>query len=412
MADALSMKKARRKEESVLPAVARFAAGVVLLLAALLFVSSQAIAASPQDQLDSAKTKLERAEEREGVLTTTLSQYSTEIGEFEGQVAALRSREAVAREELDVKEAELTRATAELSVGKQELASARAHLKRALVTLRERLVAIYESGSPDVINVLLSSNGYSDFTARTEYLAAIQNQDDAIASRVRRLRDEARSTVQRLRAAEETIAAARDEIAAREQELARARASAEARQAQLIAVRAERQSALEEVKLEADEFSANVQSIQQQIAEEINRASSSIPLPAGPPAQGASSSGLIWPVEGVITSGFGPRWGSFHPGLDIGVAEGTPIHAAASGTVVLMQSEAESGGYGNYTCIDHGGGLSTCYAHQTSFATSLGAGVSQGEVIGYVGNTGFSTGPHLHFEVRVNGEPQDPLGYL
>ncbi len=76
------------------------------------------------------------------------------------------------------------------------------------------------------------------------------------------------------------------------------------------------------------------------------------------------------------------------------------------------KSEAESGGYGNYTCIDHGGGLSTCYAHQTSFATSLGASISQGEVIGYVGNTGFSTGPHLHFEVRANGEPQDPLGYL
>ncbi len=101
-----------------------------------------------------------------------------------------------------------------------------------------------------------------------------------------------------------------------------------------------------------------------------------------------------------------------HEGIDIAVPEGTPIRAAADGTVILMQSEAESGGYGNYTCIDHGGGLSTCYAHQSSFATSVGAGVSQGDLIGYVGNTGHSYGPHLHFEVRINGTPTDPLGYL
>ncbi len=397
----------------MLSALARFSAGVVFLLAAPLFVSGQAGAASPRDRLDSAETKLERAEEREGVLTSTLSQYGSEIDELEGQVAALRSREAVAREELSTKEAELDRATAELNVGKQELASARAHLKRALIVFRERLVAMYESGSPDVVSMLLSSEGYADFAARSEYVSAIQGQDEAVAGRVRDLRDEAKRTVQRLRAAEERVEAARDEIAAREQELAQARASAEARQAQLIAVREERQQALERVKLERDEFGARVASIQQQIAEEINQASSSVPLPAGPPAGGASSSGLIWPVEGVITSGFGPRWGSFHPGLDIGAAEGTPIYAAASGTVVLLQSEAESGGYGNFTCVDHGGGgLSTCYAHQSSFATSSGASVSQGEVIGYVGNTGFSTGPHLHFEVRVSGEPQDPLGYL
>jgi murein DD-endopeptidase MepM/ murein hydrolase activator NlpD len=101
-----------------------------------------------------------------------------------------------------------------------------------------------------------------------------------------------------------------------------------------------------------------------------------------------------------------------HEGIDIGAAEGTPIRAAAAGTVVLIQSEASSGGYGNFTCVDHGSGLSTCYAHQSSIATSSGAHVGQGEVIGYVGNTGHSFGAHLHFEVRYNGAPVDPLGYL
>ena len=131
-------------------------------------------------------------------------------------------------------------------------------------------------------------------------------------------------------------------------------------------------------------------------------------LPAGTPGA-ASAAGMIWPVNGILTSGFGYRWGRMHEGIDIAVAEGTPIFAAASGTVILA---AYSGGYGNYTCIDHGGGLSTCYGHQSGFAVSSGSSVSQGQVIGYSGNTGSSTGPHLHFEVRINGAATDPLGYL
>ncbi|MBS1892833.1 MAG: peptidoglycan DD-metalloendopeptidase family protein, partial [Actinobacteria bacterium] len=264
----------------------------------------------------------------------------------------------------------------------------------------------------DIVSILVSSGDMSELAATSEYVSRIQSADEAVVDRVRSLRDQASRTTLRLEGAAEQIEATRDQIAAREHELAQARASVEARQGELVATRADRQSTLDQVEVEADHFGANVRALQQKISEEITQASSSVPLPAGPAAGGISSSGLIWPVEGVITSGFGPRWGSFHPGIDIGVPEGTPIKAAASGTVVLMQSEAESGGYGNYTCIDHGGGLSTCYAHQSSFATSLGAAVGQGEVIGYSGNTGMSTGPHLHFEVRVNGEPQDPLGYL
>lgn len=121
---------------------------------------------------------------------------------------------------------------------------------------------------------------------------------------------------------------------------------------------------------------------------------------------------MIWPVDGMLTSTFGPRWGSSHAGIDIAAADGTPIRAADSGTVILLQSEAESGGYGNYTCVDHGNATSTCYAHQSGFNTSMGATVRQGETIGYVGNTGNSFGAHLHFEVRINGVPTDPLSYL
>jgi murein DD-endopeptidase MepM/ murein hydrolase activator NlpD len=168
--------------------------------------------------------------------------------------------------------------------------------------------------------------------------------------------------------------------------------------------------ALESISSTEEELDGDVAEIQSEIAAQLSGYGSS-PLPAGPIVPGAGGT-LIWPVNGPVVSGFEMRWGRPHTGVDIAVPAGTPIRAAASGSVVLLQSDSESGGYGNFTCVDHGGGLSTCYAHQSSFAVSAGQSVSQGEVIGYVGCTGHCFGDHLHFEVRINGEPTDPMGYL
>jgi len=393
----------------------RLCLGATLALAALALVvllASSSLAASTEDRLDHAEAKLDHAEEREGVLTTTIARFDRRIDAYEDELSSLRSREEAVRVELAETQAELERARAELVEGRQQLAEARARLRRALIVLRERLVAIYESGDPDMVSILLGSTDYSEFVARSEYLAQIQNQDESIVDHVRQLRNAKQAMVLRLQRAAAAITQARDEIAAHEEELASTREAVEVQRGELVTVRGERQHALSQVKVEVDRFSTDIRALQAKIAEELAKASASYPTIAAPPPGDPSAAGLIWPVQGVLTSPFGPRWGSFHPGIDIGADEGTPIQAAASGTVVLLQSEAESGGYGNYTCIDHGGGLSTCYAHQVEFATSLGASVTQGQVIGYVGNTGFSTGPHLHFEVRINGEPQDPLGYL
>jgi murein DD-endopeptidase MepM/ murein hydrolase activator NlpD len=110
-----------------------------------------------------------------------------------------------------------------------------------------------------------------------------------------------------------------------------------------------------------------------------------------------------------MTSPFGYRWGRMHEGIDLGCAYGAPLYAAAAGTVVYA---GWMGGYGNLVVIDHGGGISTAYGHNTSVAVATGQSVSQGQVVAYSGNTGNSTGPHIHFEVRVNGGAVDPLGYL
>ena len=122
-----------------------------------------------------------------------------------------------------------------------------------------------------------------------------------------------------------------------------------------------------------------------------------------------SAAGFIWPVHGTLTSGVGPRWGRMHEGIDISGGSGTPIAAAASGTVILA---GWNGGYGQLVVVDHGGGLSTAYAHLSSIAVSVGQQVGQGSVVGGMGTTGHSTGVHLHFEVRVGGAAVNPIGYL
>ncbi|HVD41615.1 MAG TPA: peptidoglycan DD-metalloendopeptidase family protein [Solirubrobacterales bacterium] len=381
------------------------------LLASCLLTAATAPAKSNSEKLEAVEEKIGKAEEREGLLTSDIAAMGDEISALEGQVSALRNQEAAAEEELAAKEAELQEAEAELKEALERLDTLKARLKRALVNLRERLVAIYTYGTTDITEVILSSEDYGDMVARTAYFDAINESDEALAERVRSLRDEAKKLVRQRKIAKLTIEDARDAIAAKEQRLEATRSTLESREGALLSARSERRQALKSIENDVDEHEEIAADLRAQIAQEIAEATGGVALPAGP-MPSPSAAGFIWPVEGTVTSGFGYRWGRMHEGIDISVPEGTPIRAAADGTVILEQSEYESGGYGNYTCVDHGGGLSTCYAHQSSFAVSTGASVNQGDVIGYSGNTGHSTGPHLHFEVRINGAPTDPLGYL
>jgi murein DD-endopeptidase MepM/ murein hydrolase activator NlpD len=381
---------------------------LAVLLAALVLSlrAGRAPAESVQSQLDAKQNQLDKVVQHKGVLTTTISHYSDRIGNLEGQVAALRNRQAAVQQKLDGKQAQLDRAMAVLKREKAHLVVVRGHLKRALVGLRQRLVSMYESGTPDLITVLLNSTGWSDLVTRTEYMNRLQNQDQLLIGRVRQLRNESRAVVDRLRTVRDRITAARDAIAAHKQELVRTRSSIEAQQSKLVRARGKREDALAKIRAKEQELDGAVANLQAKIAARLAPGNA---LPAGP-IQGGSS-GIIWPVNGPIVSGFGWRFGhtEFHEGVDIAVPTGTPIRAAASGTVAIA---APTGGYGNYTCIDHGGGLSTCYGHQESFAVSGGQRVSQGQVIGYSDCTGHCFGPHVHFEVRINGQAVDPMGYL
>ena len=376
---------------------------LLLTLAAFLLLGLAVVAHAPaedlQGKLDEKQDKLDQAEGKKELLTTEVSRYNEQIEQLTGEVAALRNREAAVQADLDEAQAELDSAQHDLKV-------LRERLRRSIDALEDRLVDIYKADEPDAITAILESDGYDDALSRYEYLQTLQSQNSDLVGRVRELRDDTADVVERVRTT-------RDSILSKREELRRTRESLEEREAELDAARARSKDALSRVGSHVEELHSDVSDIEDEIQKQLAAAaladSGVAALPAGAVQQ--AGGGFIWPVNGPIVSPFGMRWGRLHAGVDIAVPAGTPIRAAKAGTIVLNQTEAESGGYGNYTCIDHGGGVSTCYAHQSSFAITSGS-VDQGEVIGYVGCTGHCFGDHLHFEVRVNGVPADPMGFL
>jgi murein DD-endopeptidase MepM/ murein hydrolase activator NlpD len=303
---------------------------------------------------------------------------------------------------------------ADLRAERARLARLRARLLEARRTLSQRLVELYKADKPDVVTVVLNANGFEDLLERTEFMQRISHQDARIIDIVRTAKADATATAARLDGLEKHAARVTREIQGRRDQVSAVRVGLVDRRDTVQSVRSRKFALLRSSrdrrhKLEDDV--ASLVSAQRKIEAKLAGLGSGS-LPAGPVKPG--SGGLIWPVNGPITSPFCERraWESCHPGIDIGVATGTPIRAAASGKVVLMQPESASGGYGNFTCIQHTASLSTCYAHQSRFGTSMGASVSQGQVIGYVGCTGRCFGPHLHFETRINGSVVNPMNYL
>jgi peptidoglycan hydrolase CwlO-like protein len=254
------------------------AALVLTIVCAMAAGGSSAPAETLQEKYDDTQGKLSDLRESETSLTDTIAEQNRAIDSMIGEVSALRQEQAQIEAELAAKQDELEAATKELEADKRHLAEVRARLQRALDVLRDRLVAIYESGSPDMLNVVLESASWSEVSARADYLSQIQDYDDSVAARVKGLRDEARAAVERMTAVRLRIKDARDAIAVKEREVAEARQSAEVRFAELKEAQAARQSALEELESRSSALSNDLASISEQMA------STGAPVPATAPA--------------------------------------------------------------------------------------------------------------------------------
>ncbi len=249
---------------------------------ALAAAGSSAPAETLQQKYDATQGKLSHVRRSESALSETIAEQNRAIDSMLGEVSALRQRQAALEGELAAKQRELDAATAKLEADRRRLARVRARLHRALRVLRARLVAIYESGSPDMLNVVLESASWSEVSTRADYLNRIQSYDDSVAARVKQLRDQARSAVRRMAAVRAQIKDARDAIAVKEREVARARSSAEARFAELKEAQAARRRALEALESRAEALGNNLASISEQLASSGTPAPSAAPAPLTP----------------------------------------------------------------------------------------------------------------------------------
>jgi len=386
-----------------LAALALAGLGLIAVPRASRSESFQAIQSSIQEK----QGAIDNARAKEGVLTGDISALSKRIRSLTREIGTLRRREARVQNTLDARRAQLARVQARYQREHERFIALRRKLRRVQGVLAARLVEIYKSDQPDMMSVILESDGFSDLLVRADYMKLIGEQDSVIVDKVRVLKKKSAQkrlllVVLKLKAQEAVRV-----IEVKQRELQEARTAIQSNEADLAAARRYKSGKLGNVKAHRHELEGDLRELQAASAQVTNQLQGSGPAPAGPIRQGGG--GYIWPVNGPVVSPFGQRWGRLHAGVDIAVPAGTPIRAAASGSVAMA---GWMGGYGQYTCIQHGGGIATCYAHQSSIGVSAGQSVKQGQVIGSVGCTGHCFGDHLHFEVRINGSPVDPMGYL
>ena len=400
--------------------MARRAALLLVLAAVVVGPAGADTIADRKSSVDARLARLSdrvaRMQARESSVRTEIAAASARIRVVERQVGDVSTRLAPLERELELRQVKLERVDTLLRLQTARLGLLETQRAIAQRRLGGRLVALYETEAPDTIAVVLSARSFTELLDSIDYLRQIGRADKRIADEVRaakvgvarahvrtaaartHLRQERRLIALRVSQAR-TL---RDRLASGRESLLRAQ---NVRRMALARLTATERGSLGEMEA----LQAVSESLAARIRAEQTRAAAAAVAGSSPAPVRSSSGALLWPVDGPVTSPFGWRWGRMHEGIDIGVGYGTPIHAAASGSVIYA---GWMSGYGNLVVLDHGDGLATAYGHQSQLAVSIGQSVSQGQVIGYVGSTGHSTGPHLHFEVRVDGSAVDPLGYL
>ncbi|MDQ3569642.1 MAG: peptidoglycan DD-metalloendopeptidase family protein [Actinomycetota bacterium] len=384
--------------------------------------------AGAEPSLDEARRTRDAARQKQAQVAAQLNQLEASDAELEAAVGVLSGQVRAQEADVDAASQAVQAAMSAVAVAERQLAATekrQAQLRQAVVG---RAVSAYVRPGEEGFTEVIHAKDLGEASRRRTLLSQVNNND-------RNVMDQLRSVGQDLKEQRGLLAKARglaeERRATAQTQLGDLRRAQQDQQRMAAAL----QGRIGEYQLEADLVSQQesglstlIRSKEQAAAAQLAaaaqaqataRAAVGVGAPGGrrggapaadPGSDGrVSGAGLAWPLRGPVTSPFGSRWGRLHAGIDISGGMGTPIRAAKGGTVAFAGT---MGGYGNAVVINHGGGLSTLYAHQSRLGTGNGASVSQGQVIGFVGSTGHSTGPHLHFETRVNGSPQNPMRYL
>lgn len=399
---------------------------VTVLCGALLFVPAPAEGDTGlpelRDALQGNRGRLQDAAEglaavelRAAEAADALAGVEAALADAERRLAGLEAQQAAAQAAADAARRRLAVAEGDVRTAVTRVMHTVEQLQSDQKALGQQLASVYrgETTLPvsAIAGLLSESTNVSEFLVGTDQLRYATHRQSEVVDRVTTRTDE-------LATAHAAVTAARDRVA-------RERAAAEAALAEVTALATEQRALVERTRAQRDERSRLVAVIAEErerytaLVAELEEESEALAAElrryrfvAGAPGDGAT---FVWPTDGGVSSGFGgrthPIFGDVrqHTGIDIPAPAGQPIYAAARGRVLHAGSR---GGYGNAVVLDHGNGLTTLYAHQARVVVRPGQVVDQAEHVGYVGSTGFSTGPHLHFEVRVRGLPSDPLEWF
>ena len=370
---------------------------MALVLALLPLGMGWGFASSADDkraELNEVQSQMQRMQERKEKARQKAEEASEGLEEIQSSLNRLRSR---AKELAGKRDALQSR----IDDNQAKLNKKKADVQQRLKVYRKRLRDIYINGQVNYLDVLLGAKDFSDFSSRMYLLQKIISSDIALLEQLQKDEAEIKSRQEQLDAEMKEIKATQAELDAKR---ARANRLKEQRSYMLYKAQEEQQQS----QSEYDRLLA--------ISENITAMLRNMESGGGGSSSGGGGTGrFIWPCHGTITSYFGwrthPVFGTtkYHSGMDIGVDYGTPILAADSGTVIYS---GWLGGYGYAVMIDHGSGLVTLYGHNQALNVYEGQYVTKGTCIAYAGSTGYSTGPHCHFEVRLHGEVTEPLNYL
>lgn len=372
--------------------------GKALNLALSLLISLSVTGTALADDLEDQLADLQRQAEEQQAKTNEASAKVENVSE---RLRQIQEELRVATAEYKEVKGQLDSVEDKISDNTELLEKTEADLKVKNKKLQQRVRDIYINGQISYVDVLFGAKDFADLMTRMDVLKRIIKHDYDLIMKVK----EEKATVENTRAQLEKDKAEAEVLVA----------DAQAKTAKVEDKESEQQVLLDQAIYDRDtseRMYEEIMAASQEVANMIRRSQMSSAGYSGAPA---GAGGMIWPISGPITSEFGwrthPIFGTarFHSGLDIGGDYGMPIYAAAGGTVIYA---GWISGYGNAVIIDHGGGVTTLYGHNDSLNVSEGENVAQGQVIAMCGSTGNSTGPHCHFEVRENGEPVSPYGYL